>query len=115
MADFANFIHLRVHSAFSLLEGAMQPDEIAALCMTHRMPAVGVTDTNNLFGLMDLTEALVKSGVQPIIGCQFDIPLVTPTNGVATYGQYNYYANSGIALSDTVSAATCSPSTQPVP
>ena len=83
MADFANFIHLRVHSAFSLLEGAMQPDEIAALCMTHRMPAVGVTDTNNLFGLMDLTEALVKSGVQPIIGCQFDIPLEVEKKGNA--------------------------------
>ncbi|MDZ4739643.1 MAG: DNA polymerase III subunit alpha [Alphaproteobacteria bacterium] len=75
MAAIANFVHLRVHSAFSLLEGALQPDEIAELCKTHRMPAVAITDTNNLFGLMDLTEALVKAGVQPIVGCQFEIPL----------------------------------------
>ncbi len=75
MAAIANFVHLRVHSAFSLLEGALQPDEIAELCKAHRMPAVAITDTNNLFGLMDLTEALVKAGVQPIVGCQFEIPL----------------------------------------
>ncbi len=75
MSGHANFVHLRVHSAFSLLEGAMQPDEIARLCERHRMPAVAVTDTNNLFGLYDLTEALTKVGVQPIVGCQLELHL----------------------------------------
>jgi DNA polymerase-3 subunit alpha len=71
----ANFVHLRAHSAFSLLEGAMQPDELAKLCKAHRMPAIAVTDTNNLFGLYDITEALVKAGVQPIVGCQLMLQL----------------------------------------
>ncbi len=53
----------------------MQPDEIAALCKKNRMPAVGITDTNNLFGLWDLTDAIVKAGVQMIVGCQFNLPL----------------------------------------
>ncbi len=75
MSGPAKFVHLRVHSAFSLLEGALQPDEIAALCKKFRMPAVGVTDTNNLFGLWDLTDAIVKAGVQMIVGCQFNLPL----------------------------------------
>ncbi len=75
MSAHAKFVHLRVHSAFSLLEGAMQPDEIAALCKKHRMPAVGITDTNNLFGLWDLSDAIVKAGVQMIVGCQFNLPL----------------------------------------
>lgn len=73
MAAHANFVHLRVHSAFSLLEGAIQPDELAALCRKHRMPAAAVTDTNNLFGLYDITEALTKAGVQPIVGCQLTL------------------------------------------
>ncbi|MCE9522298.1 MAG: PHP domain-containing protein, partial [Alphaproteobacteria bacterium] len=73
MPSHANFVHLRVHSAFSLLEGAMQPDELAALCKKLRMPAIAVTDTNNLFGLYDLTEALSKAGVQPIVGCQLTL------------------------------------------
>jgi len=71
----ANFVHLRAHSAFSLLEGAMQPSELASLCKKHRMPAIGVTDTNNLFGLYDISEALVKAGVQPIVGCQLVLQL----------------------------------------
>jgi DNA polymerase III subunit alpha len=75
MSSHAKFVHLRVHSAFSLLEGAMQPDEIAALCKKNRMPAVGITDTNNLFGLWDLTDSIVKAGVQMIVGCQFSLPL----------------------------------------
>ncbi len=75
MSGPAQFVHLRVHSAFSLLEGALQPDEIAALCKKHRMPAVGITDTNNLFGLWDLTDAIVKAGIQMIVGCQLNLPL----------------------------------------
>src|SRR5262245_64507095 len=75
MAGHANFVHLRAHSAFSLLEGAMQPDELAKLCKKHRMPAIAVTDTNNLFGLYDITDALVKAGVQPIVGCQLTLQL----------------------------------------
>jgi DNA polymerase III subunit alpha len=73
MAGHANFVHLRVHSAFSLLEGAIQPDDLAALCRKHRMPAVAVTDTNNLFGLYDITDALTKAGVQPIVACQLTL------------------------------------------
>ncbi|NOT41321.1 MAG: DNA polymerase III subunit alpha, partial [Alphaproteobacteria bacterium] len=73
MSGHANFVHLRVHSAFSLLEGAMQPGEIAKLCEKHRMPAVAVTDTNNLFGLYDIMEAMTKVGVQPIVGCQLSL------------------------------------------
>ena len=72
-AGHANFVHLRVHSAFSLLEGAIQPDELARLCRQHRMPAVAVTDTNNLFGVYDIAEALMKAGVQPIVGCQLTL------------------------------------------
>ena len=71
----AEFVHLRVHSAFSLLEGALQPDDIAALCRRSRMPAVAVTDTNNLFGAFDLNEALTKAGVQPIVGLQLALTI----------------------------------------
>ena len=85
MSGHANFVHLRVHSAYSLLEGAMQPDEIAALCKQNRMPAVAITDTNNLFGLFDITETLVKAGVQPIIGCQLTLQI---ESGDAKHGKH---------------------------
>ena len=69
----ADFVHLRVHSAYSLSEGAIKIDELVALCRTHAMPAVAVTDTTNLFGAMEFSLACAEAGVQPIIGCQLAV------------------------------------------
>ena len=66
----ADFVHLHVHSAYSLSEGAIRVGELVALCAGERMPAVAVTDTGNLFGALEFSEAAAKAGVQPIIGCQ---------------------------------------------
>ena len=65
----ADFVHLRVHSAFSLSEGAIKIDALVELCRDHRMPAVAITDSGNLFGAMQFSEACFEAGVQPIIGC----------------------------------------------
>ena len=65
----ADFVHLRVHSAFSLSEGAILIPDLIDLCKRHAMPAVAVTDSGNLFGAMQFSEACFKGGIQPIIGC----------------------------------------------
>jgi DNA polymerase-3 subunit alpha len=64
-----HFIHLRTHTAYSLLEGAIQPKALVKLCKQHEMPAVAITDSNNLFGSLELSSALASEGIQPIIGC----------------------------------------------
>ena len=69
----ADFVHLRVHSAYSLSEGAIRVAEIAALARANGMPAVAITDTGNLFGALEFSGACVKTGVQPIIGCQIGL------------------------------------------
>ncbi len=69
----ADFIHLRVHSAYSLSEGALKHSDLADLCARQRMPAVAVADTGNLFGAMEFGAAATKVGVQPIVGCQVGI------------------------------------------
>ena len=69
----AEFVHLRVHSAYSLAEGAVRIPELGGLCKKHDMPAVAVTDTANLFGALEFALAAAKEGVQPIIGCQLAI------------------------------------------
>jgi DNA polymerase-3 subunit alpha len=66
----ANFVHLRVHSAYSLSEGAIKVDKIAALARQLGMPAVAITDTSNLFGALEFSQYCTGAGVQPIIGCQ---------------------------------------------
>ncbi|MDR1361991.1 MAG: DNA polymerase III subunit alpha [Holosporaceae bacterium] len=69
----SNFIHLRVHSAYSLSEGAIKIDRLASLCEQHGMPAVAVTDTNNLFGAMDFSIHCSARGIQPIVACQLNV------------------------------------------
>src|SRR5580704_2575477 len=66
----ADFVHLRVHYAFSLSEGAIKVDKVAALARDAGMPAVAITDTGNLFGALEFSQACVAKGIQPIIGCQ---------------------------------------------
>lgn len=69
----ADFVHLRTHSAYSLAEGALRVKELAKRCAAERMPALAVTDTNNLFGALEFSQAASGAGVQPIIGCQLDL------------------------------------------
>ncbi len=71
----ASFVHLRVKSAYSLLEGAIRPGELADLARANGMPAVAVTDVNNLFGVFEITEALAGAGVQPIVGALLSVEL----------------------------------------
>lgn len=65
----ADFVHLRVHSAYSLSEGAITPKALAELAKRAEMPAVAVTDTGNLFGAMEFASYAKDAGVQPITGC----------------------------------------------
>ena len=66
----ADFVHLRVHSAYSLSEGAIKVKELIALCKAERMPAVAIADTGNVFGALEFSAAAAEAGVQPILGCQ---------------------------------------------
>jgi len=67
------FIHLHVHSAFSLSEGALRIPELVAQCQKYKMPAVAITDSNNMFGALEFAAACAEGGIQPIIGCQIDL------------------------------------------
>ena len=69
----ADFVHLRVHSAYSLSTGAIRVKELVKLCQRYRMPAVAITDTGNLFGALEFALAAAEAGVQPIIGCELSI------------------------------------------
>src|SRR5215471_4614819 len=69
MADrIEPFVHLRVHSAYSLLEGALTIQKLAALARADGVPALALTDSNNLFGALEFSEAMAEVGIQPIIG-----------------------------------------------
>ncbi|MEM1386521.1 MAG: DNA polymerase III subunit alpha [Pseudomonadota bacterium] len=73
MSGQSSFVHLRVHTEYSLLEGAVTVKKLASTCREMDMPAVAVTDTNNMFCALEFSVKATESGIQPILGCQFDV------------------------------------------
>jgi len=69
----APFVHLHVHSSYSLLEGALKIGKLADLAKADRQPALALTDTDNMFGALEFSEKLAGSGIQPIVGCCFSV------------------------------------------
>jgi DNA polymerase-3 subunit alpha len=67
------FIHLRARSAYSLLQSAVQVKSLAKLAAKLEMPALGLTDANNMFGALEFSEAAAELGIQPIIGVTLDV------------------------------------------
>jgi DNA polymerase-3 subunit alpha len=63
------FVHLHVHSSYSLLEGALTIARLVELAKADRQPALALTDTNNMFGALEFSEKMAAAGIQPIVGC----------------------------------------------
>ena len=69
----SGFIHLRVHSEYSVLEGAVRVKSLPGMAAEAGMPAVALTDTNAMFAALEFSEGAAKRGVQPIMGVQIDM------------------------------------------
>ncbi|RMB08821.1 DNA polymerase III subunit alpha [Eilatimonas milleporae] len=69
----ADFVHLRVHTAYSLAEGAIRLKDLINQAVGHGMPAVAVTDTNNMFAALEFSVSASAAGVQPIVGVTLGI------------------------------------------
>ncbi|MFC3051105.1 DNA polymerase III subunit alpha [Kordiimonas pumila] len=65
---YANFVHLRVHTAYSLSEGAIHVKDLVKQCVGFKMPAVAMTDNNNMFAALEFSSVAASSGIQPIVG-----------------------------------------------
>ena len=68
--DSSRFVHLHVHTHFSLLDGATRIDDLVRRVKEMGMPAVAITDHGNLFGVIEFHEAAARVGVKPILGCE---------------------------------------------
>ncbi len=86
------FIHLRVHSAYSLLEGALKIPQIIQHAILDHTPAVAITDTNNLFGALEFSQYCFSHGIQPIIGCQLAVDFADENDNLRSF-QGHYPAN----------------------
>ena len=70
-----NFVHLRSRSPYSMLEGALKIKETAARAREWRMPALALTDTNNMCGALEFSDSMTASGIQPIMGVTLSVDL----------------------------------------
>ncbi|MEK7374097.1 MAG: DNA polymerase III subunit alpha [Thermodesulfobacteriota bacterium] len=66
----ADFVHLHVHTQYSLLDGTIRLDDLFQKAKTYQMPAVAMTDHGNLYGTIDFYKHAYKYGIKPIIGCE---------------------------------------------
>lgn len=66
----SDFVHLHLHTQFSLLDGACRIKELIAIAQEFKMPALAMTDHGNMFGAVDFYEQVRKAGIKPIIGCE---------------------------------------------
>ena len=94
------FVHLRVHSAFSLSEGALPIKKILDLVTKNQMPAVAITDSNNLFGALEFSETAAGAGIQPIIGCTFKVCFEDESNPNPTSTKAPVYHNLALLAKD---------------
>ena len=67
------FVHLRVHSAYSLLKGSIKIGRLGELAKADRQPALALTDTDNMFGALEFSDKMAGYGIQPIVGCELAI------------------------------------------
>ena len=69
-APSENFVHLHVHTEYSMLDGAARVDELVKEVAAQEMPAIAITDHGNMFGAFDFYKKATKAGVKPIIGIE---------------------------------------------
>ena len=86
-----NFVHLTNKTEYSLSEGAITINRIAELCESFQMPAVGITDTNNMFGALEFSDKISSYGVQPLIGCNIKINIPNEYNLDASNEDKKYF------------------------
>ena len=70
-----NFNHLKVHTQYSICEGATKIDDLQEYCKSNKIKSLGISDTSNLCGALEFAEKISKSGTQPIIGTQINFKL----------------------------------------
>src|SRR4030088_2634011 len=83
------FVHLHVHSSYSLLEGALSIARLAELAKADRQPALALTDTDNMFGALEFSDKMAPSGIQPIIGCALAVDFGDQDHGARPAGLAN--------------------------
>ncbi|PHR93386.1 MAG: DNA polymerase III subunit alpha [Robiginitomaculum sp.] len=86
----SKFVPLRCRTPYSILEGALKIDDLAKRCREWRIPAAGLTDTNNICAALEFSEKLTGAGIQPIMGCTLTVDIETGDEQLNPHGGKDY-------------------------
>ena len=82
-----HFNNLKIHTQYSICEGAIKIDELAEYCKSQKIKSLGIADSFNLCGALEFSEKLSKVGTQPIIGSQINIKEQDLVGKITLYAQ----------------------------
>ncbi|MES2135388.1 MAG: DNA polymerase III subunit alpha [Patescibacteria group bacterium] len=85
----SSFSHLSAHSHYSLLDGIVQIDALVNTAMFYGMPALALTDRNNLYGAIEFYKACKKAGIKPILGIDADIAIADTEDHIIFLAETN--------------------------
>src|SRR5438105_13270706 len=94
----AEFVHLHLHTEFSLLDGACRIDEVLDQAVKLKMPALAVTEHGNMFSSVIFHDRAVERGIKPILGCEV---YVAPGSRLTKHGVPGETANHLVLLAET--------------
>jgi DNA polymerase III subunit alpha len=97
-----NFNHLKVHTQYSICEGAIKIDKLADYCKLNKIKTIGLTDSYNLCGALEFSEKISKAGTHPIIGTQINL------NTSDIVGKVTFYATSEIGYKNLTKLSSSS-------
>ena len=87
LADQKTFNNIKIHTQYSICEGAIKIDDLAEYCKINKIKSLGLADSFNLCGALEFSEKLSKVGTQPIIGTQINLKLQNITGKVTLYAK----------------------------
>ena len=85
LVDNKNFNHLKVHTQYSICEGAIKIDDLADYCKSNKIKSIGLADSYNLCGALEFAEKISKVGTHPIIGTQINLNVSDIIGKIALY------------------------------
>ena len=85
LVDNKTFNHLKVHTQYSICEGAIRIDDLADYCKSNKIKSIGLADSYNLCGALEFSEKISKAGTHPIIGTQINLNISDIIGKVTLY------------------------------
>ena len=95
----SQFTNFKIHTQYSICEGAIKIEDLAEYCKDNKVKAIGISDSYNLCGALEFSEAISKAGTQPIIGTQINFKYLDTIGKIPIFAKTELGYNNLVKLS----------------